>query len=92
MANSLQASIEAGKKNISAAIDSYDKRSAHGGRATPLWDVWSDPSYANDDALQAAKVGLAIEMEFLKEFTAANEARLRFNNVLTVCCCRCCYG
>jgi potassium efflux system protein len=83
MANSLQASIEAGKKNISAAIDAYDNRLGTAD-VPPLWDVWTDPSYADDDALQAAKVGLEIEMEFLKEFTAANEARLRFNNVLAV--------
>jgi hypothetical protein len=30
-----------------------------------------------------AKVGLAIEMDFVEEFTAAHAARLRFNNVLS---------
>jgi potassium efflux system protein len=34
--------------------------------------------------VQAAKVGLEIEMDFVEAFTSANEARLRFNNALTV--------
>lgn len=74
-ANTLQASIDAGRKAVSASINDYDKRLMTID-VPPLWAMASDPDYAQGDAISAAEMGISIEEEFLAEYVAAYRERL----------------
>jgi small-conductance mechanosensitive channel len=74
-ANTVQSSIDAGKKGVDAAIAYYDRRLSLVD-AAPVWKAWNDTRFSAAE-LQGAETGLRLETAFLEEWGAANQARLR---------------
>jgi potassium efflux system protein len=74
-ANTVQASIEAGRKVIDGAIESYDRR-LWTADAPVVWNAWQDTRYT-DKELRDAGAGMRIESAFLQEWGAANRDRMR---------------
>lgn len=69
-ANAVEARIQAGKREVAAAIDYSDSRLLHFD-APPLWALPQDLAM-DKDMLASATAGLAIETRFLKQYNAAN--------------------
>ena len=74
-ANKIQASIEAGKKSVEAAIAYYDRRLGMID-AVPVWQAWSDTRFSTQE-WRGAEMGLRLETAFIQEWGAANQQRLR---------------
>ncbi len=81
-ANSVQASIDSGRKRIAAAIQTYDRR-LRTIDAPPVWEAWRVTHFTQRE-IRGAGAGLRLENTFLSEWTAANLDRL-LGYVLTVC-------
>lgn len=79
-ANRLDASIRAGQKGVTAAIDHIDSRLVRMD-APPLWALGRD---AGEDAqpLSAIGTGLGIELEFLKQYGSADIGNQRALHIL----------
>ena len=73
-ANTVQTSIDAGRKGVEAAIAYYDRRLATVD-AAPAWMAWSDARFTAAE-LKGTEAGLRLETAFLEEWSAANRARL----------------
>ena len=73
-ANTVQGSIDAGRKGVDAAIAYYDRRLATVD-APPAWQAWRDASFTAAE-LKGTEAGLRLETAFLEEWSAANRARL----------------
>jgi small-conductance mechanosensitive channel len=72
-ANTVQSSIDAGRKDVAAAIAHYDRRLGTVD-AIPAWQAWSDASITSSK-LNGTEAGLRFELAFLEEWSAANRAR-----------------
>ena len=77
-ANSIETSILAGQKAVSAAIDYNDSRLSRID-SPPLWELWQDPT-RSQSALESVKAGMAVEKRFLDEYDAA---KARFHRQLS---------
>lgn len=73
-ANTVQASIDDGRKTVEAAIVNYDRRLARID-APPVWRAWQDTGAA-ERQIVSASTGLQLESGFLAEWQAANHARI----------------
>ena len=67
--NALEATIQAGLKQVGLAISYNDRRLAQID-SPALWDEWDAPQ-ASSDALESMTNGLKIEQRFLDEYNAA---------------------
>ncbi|HET7204400.1 MAG TPA: hypothetical protein VFI92_13625, partial [Steroidobacteraceae bacterium] len=67
-ANSVQAAIDTGRKDIGAAIENYDRRlrTIH---APPVWQAWRLTQFTQRE-IRNAEAGLRIELAFLREWAA----------------------
>ena len=74
-ANTVQSSIDAGKKGVEAAISYYDRRLGMID-AAPVWQAWDDTQFTAQE-LQGATAGLRLETSFIEEWGKANQPRLR---------------
>ncbi|MEY2921157.1 MAG: hypothetical protein RL261_2462 [Pseudomonadota bacterium] len=74
-ANTVQASIDAGKKGVDAAIDYYDRRLGMVD-AVPVWQAWNDTRFSAQE-LEGASAGLRLETTFVNEWGKANQPRIR---------------
>ncbi|MGB7903363.1 MAG: mechanosensitive ion channel domain-containing protein [Steroidobacteraceae bacterium] len=74
-ANTVQTSIDAGKKGVDAAIAYYDRRLGMID-ATPVWKAWNDTRFSSSE-LEGTASGLRLETAFVEEWGAANQSRLR---------------
>ena len=81
-ANIVQASIDAGRKQIDAAIAYYDHRLSMID-APPVWEAWRDTQFTAGE-LKGAETGLRLESEFLAEWGAANQDRLVWYRIWTI--------
>jgi small-conductance mechanosensitive channel len=73
-ANTVQTSIDAGRKGVDAAIAYYDRRLGTVD-AAPAWEAWNDAKFTAAE-LRGTEAGLRLEAAFLEEWSAANRARL----------------
>jgi small-conductance mechanosensitive channel len=73
-ANIVQASIDAGKKEVAAAIAFYDHRLGTID-APPVWRAIDDTQFTSTE-LQGAGAGLRLETSFIGEWEKANQHRL----------------
>jgi small-conductance mechanosensitive channel len=78
-ANLVEASIDAGRKNVSTAIAYHDKRLSMID-TDPLWLAWQDPALTRTE-LQGAADGLRSETAFLDDWGKANSQRVRLYQV-----------
>ena len=69
-ASAVGENIEAGQKAIAAAIAYIDSRLARLD-SPPIWELWRD-GRKSDDALLSLQAGLAVEKQFMDEYSAAN--------------------
>jgi potassium-dependent mechanosensitive channel len=74
-ANTVQASLDAGRKGVDAAIVFYDRRLGMID-AVPVWKAWNDTQFSASE-LQGTEAGLRLETAFVEEWGAANQPRLR---------------
>ena len=74
-ANTVQSSIDAGRKGVDAAIAYYDRRLGMID-ASPVWKAWNDTQFSAAE-LKGTEAGLRLETAFLEEWGAANQPRLR---------------
>ena len=74
-ANIVQASIDAGKKGVVAAIANYDRRLGTID-AEPVWKAVNDTRFTTSE-LKGAEAGLRLETAFVTEWGAANQPRIR---------------
>ena len=74
-ANTVQSSIDAGRKGVDAAIAYFDRRLGMID-AEPVWKAWHDTRFSAAE-LKGAEAGLRLETAFLEEWGAANQPRLR---------------
>ena len=74
-ANTVQSSIDAGRKGVDAAIAYFDRRLVMVD-AAPVWKAWNDTRFSASE-LKGAETGLRLETAFLEEWGAANQGRLR---------------
>jgi small-conductance mechanosensitive channel len=74
-ANTVQSSIDAGRKGVDAAIAYYDRRLGMID-AEPVWKAWNDTGFSAAE-LKGAEAGLRLETAFMDEWGAANQARVR---------------
>ncbi|MBK6350898.1 MAG: mechanosensitive ion channel [Proteobacteria bacterium] len=74
-ANTVQSSIDAGRKGVDTAIAHYDRRLGMID-ATPVWKAWNDTRF-NAAELKGTEAGLRLETAFMEEWGAANQPRLR---------------
>ena len=81
-ANTVQASIDAGKKGVDAAIAYYDRRLGMID-AVPVWQAWNDTQFSAQE-LQGASAGLRLETAFVNEWGKANQPRIRGYKVASV--------
>ena len=73
--NSVQQAVDSGTKAVTAAIKYFDHRLLMID-SPPLWEEWRNRT-PSDKALSTLLVGLNIESDFLKEYNATYETRLR---------------
>jgi len=73
-ANVLESGIESGQKGIDVAIRYYDQR-LRMIDSPPYLRTWGDVS-VSAEAAKAADVGIEVEGDFLREYTAANRDRI----------------
>jgi small-conductance mechanosensitive channel len=69
-ASAVGVNIEAGQKAVAAAIAYIDSRLMRLD-AQPLWESWRDQG-GSDSALLSMRAGLAVERQFMEEYSAAN--------------------
>jgi len=69
-ASALDENIEAGQKAVAAAIAYIDSRLTQLD-SRPIWELWRD-GRKSDDALLSLQAGLAVERQFMDEYSAAN--------------------
>jgi small-conductance mechanosensitive channel len=69
-ASALGENIEAGQKAVAAAIAYIDSRLTQLD-SRPIWELWRD-GRKSDDALLSLQAGLAVEKQFMDEYSAAN--------------------
>ena len=81
-ANTVQASIDAGKKGVDAAINYYDRRLGMVD-AVPVWQAWNDTQFSAQE-LQGASAGLRLETAFVNEWGKANGSRIRGYKIASV--------
>ena len=74
-ANTVQSSIDAGRKGVDAAIVYYDRRLGMTD-AAPVWKAWSDTMFTTAE-LKGTAAGLRLETAFVEEWGAANQSRVR---------------
>jgi potassium-dependent mechanosensitive channel len=74
-ANTVQASIDAGKKGVDAAIAFYDRRLGTID-AVPAWKAFEDARSTGAE-LQGTATGLRLETAFVEEWGAANQVRIQ---------------
>jgi small-conductance mechanosensitive channel len=74
-ANTVQSSIDAGKKGVDAAIFYYDRRLGLID-AAPVWKAWGDTGLTTSE-LEGTASGLRLETAFVEEWGAANQSRVR---------------
>ena len=74
-ANTVQSSIDAGRKGVDAAIVYYDRRLVTID-AAPVWKAWGDSKFTGSE-LQGAADGLRLETAFVEEWGAANQPRIQ---------------
>jgi small-conductance mechanosensitive channel len=74
-ANTVQSSIDAGKKGVDAAIVYYDRRLGLID-AAPVWKAWGDTGLTTSE-LEGTASGLRLETAFVEEWGAANQSRVR---------------
>jgi small-conductance mechanosensitive channel len=74
-ANTVQSSIDAGKKGVDAAIAYYDRRLGLID-AAPVWKAWGDTGLTTS-GLEGTASGLRLETAFVEEWGAANQSRVR---------------
>lgn len=74
-ANIVQASIDAGRKEVAAAITYYDRRLGTID-APPVWRAIDDTKFTTSE-LKGAESGLRLETAFLGEWEKANQKRLQ---------------
>jgi small-conductance mechanosensitive channel len=70
-ANSLETSIQAGRRAVAAAITYNDYRLTQID-SPPLWQIWDEPA-ASGDGLRSLSAGLDVERQFLTEYQDATE-------------------
>jgi small-conductance mechanosensitive channel len=73
-ANVLQSGIESGLQGVDAAIKYYDQR-LRMVDSPPYLQIWGNTS-TTTEATRAARTGLEIEGEFLREYVAANSDKV----------------
>lgn len=81
-ANIVQASIEAGRKEVAAAITYYDQRLATID-APPVWKALDDTKFTTAE-LKGAEAGLRLETAFVGEWEQANERRLQGYRIASI--------
>ncbi|MDQ1344489.1 MAG: potassium-dependent mechanosensitive channel [Pseudomonadota bacterium] len=69
-ASAVGENIEAGQKAVAAAITYIDSRLTRLD-SPPIWELWRD-GRKSDDALLSLQAGLAVEKQFLDEYSTAN--------------------
>ena len=74
-ANTVQTSIDAGKKGVDAAIAYYDRRLGTID-AAPVWKAWDDSRFTGSE-LKGTAAGLRLETAFVEEWGAANQPRIQ---------------
>ncbi len=74
-ANTVQSSIDAGRKGVDAAIVYYDRRLGMTD-AAPVWKAWGDTGFTTSE-LEGTASGLRLETAFVEEWGAANQSRVR---------------
>jgi small-conductance mechanosensitive channel len=74
-ANTVQSSIDAGRKGVDAAIAYFDRRLGMID-AEPVWRAWKETDFSAAE-LKGVEAGLRLETAFMDEWGAANQARLR---------------
>lgn len=70
-ASAVGETIEAGQKAIAAAIADIDSRLTRLD-APPIWELWRQQG-ESDGALLSMQAGLAVEKQFMDEYSAANQ-------------------
>ena len=78
-ASAVGENIEAGQRAVAAAIAYIDSRLMQLD-APPIWEQWRDDRGSND-ALLAMQAGLAVEQQFMEEYSAANANEQRLFRV-----------
>ncbi|MCM2313158.1 MAG: mechanosensitive ion channel [Steroidobacteraceae bacterium] len=81
-ANSVETSIQAGQRAVTAAIAYNDRRLARID-SPPLWQQWNDPQ-SSGSALQSMAIGIAAEQRFMQEYDAATAAAQAQRTVLAL--------
>jgi small-conductance mechanosensitive channel len=81
-ANIVQTSIDAGRKEVDAAIDYYDRR-LWTVDAVPVWKAFGDTKFSADE-LKGAEAGLRLETAFVAEWGAANQPRIQLYRVISL--------
>jgi len=74
-ANTVQASIDAGKKGVDAAINYYDRRLGTID-APPAWKAVEDSRFTSEE-MKGTEAGLRLETAFLEEWGKANRPRIQ---------------
>jgi small-conductance mechanosensitive channel len=74
-ANTIESSIDQGLKSVDSAIAYYDSRLMTID-APPVWQAWEDTRFTQQE-VAGATLGLRLESQFLREWTAANPHRIR---------------
>jgi small-conductance mechanosensitive channel len=81
-ANVVQTSIDAGKKEVAAAINYYDHR-LFTIDAPPVWQALDDTKFTSAE-LQGAEAGLRLETAFISEWGAAYQPRIQSYKVISL--------
>ena len=81
-ANLVQAAIDAGRKQVDAAINYYDHR-LWTVDAVPIWKSLDDTRFT-DEELQGTEAGLRLETAFINEWGLANQSRIRSYQLVSV--------
>ncbi|MGB5103269.1 MAG: mechanosensitive ion channel domain-containing protein [Steroidobacteraceae bacterium] len=78
-ANAVEDGIDAGRRDVAAAIDYIDSRLGQVD-APPIWQLWGEPR-GSQGALNKARAGAAIERDFMREYTATHDDRFLFHAI-----------
>ena len=81
-ANIVQTSIDAGRKEVDAAINYYDRR-LWTVDAVPVWKAFGDTKFSADE-LKGTETGLRLETAFVAEWGAANQPRIQSYRVISL--------